>query len=57
MIKQPALAEELYAYVLYEWLKLFFFREVDDEEIMQLQSAEIADWLALTALLEQKLPR
>ncbi len=43
------------------------FREVDDEGLMQLQSAEIADWLALlkrqpalaasVALLEQKLPR
>lgn len=42
------------------------FREVDDEGLIQLQSAEIADWLALlkrqpalaasVALLEQKLP-
>ncbi len=42
-----------------------FFREVDDEGLIQLQSAEIADWLALlkrqpalaasVALLEQKI--
>lgn len=65
MIKQPALAQEQYACV-YAWLALLFFREVDDEGLIQLQSAEIADWLALlkrqpalaasVALLEQKLP-
>ncbi|WP_186793191.1 molecular chaperone TorD family protein, partial [Salmonella enterica] len=47
------------------WLALLFFREVDDEGLIQLQSAEIADWLALlkrqaalaasVALLEQKI--
>ncbi|EHV0732362.1 molecular chaperone TorD [Salmonella enterica] len=46
MIKQPALAQEQYACV-YAWLALLFFREVDDEGLIQLQSAEIADWLAL----------
>lgn len=64
MIKQPALAQEQYACV-YAWLALLFFREVDDEGLIQLQSAEIADWLALlklqpalaasVALLEQKI--
>ncbi|EKE5790366.1 molecular chaperone TorD [Salmonella enterica] len=64
MIKQPALAQEKYACV-YAWLALLFFREVDDEGLIQLQSAEIADWLALlkrqaalaasVALLEQKI--
>lgn len=64
MIKQPALAQEEYACV-YAWLALLFFREVDDEGLIQLQSAEIADWLALlkrqpalaasVALLEQKI--
>ncbi|HCM1915121.1 TPA: molecular chaperone TorD [Salmonella enterica subsp. salamae serovar 28:r:e,n,z15] len=64
MIKQPAIAQEQYACV-YAWLALLFFREVDDEGLMQLQSAEIADWLALlkrqpglaasAALLEQKI--
>ncbi|ECH2153392.1 molecular chaperone TorD [Salmonella enterica] len=64
MIKQPALAQEQYACV-YAWLVLLFFREVDDEGLIQLQSAEIADWLALlkrqaalaasVALLEQKI--
>ncbi|ASO61554.1 molecular chaperone TorD [Salmonella enterica subsp. arizonae] len=64
MIKQPALAQEQYACV-YAWLALLFFREVDDEGLMQLQSAEIADWLALlkrqpaltasVAQLEQKI--
>lgn len=64
MIKQPALAQEQYACV-YTWLALLFFREVDDEGLIQLQSAEIADWLALlkrqpalaasVALLEQKI--
>lgn len=64
MIKQPALAQEQYA-CLYAWLALLFFREVDDEGLIQLQSAEIADWLALlklqpalaasVALLEQKI--
>ena len=63
MIKQPALAQEQYACV-YAWLALLFFREVDDEGLIQLQSA-IADWLALlkrqpplaasVALLEQKI--
>ncbi|SUH01055.1 chaperone protein TorD [Salmonella enterica subsp. enterica] len=46
MNKQPALAQEQYACV-YAWLALLFFREVDDEGLIQLQSAEIADWLAL----------
>ncbi|EBH5221904.1 molecular chaperone TorD [Salmonella enterica] len=64
MIKQPAFAQEQYACV-YAWLALLFFREVDDEGLIQLQSAEIADWLALlklqpalaasVALLEQKI--
>ncbi|CEC01860.1 TorD protein [Salmonella enterica subsp. enterica serovar Paratyphi A] len=64
MIKQPALAQEQYACV-YAWLALLFFREVDDEGLIQLQSAETADWLALlkrqpalaasVALLEQKI--
>ncbi|EIJ7669306.1 molecular chaperone TorD [Salmonella enterica] len=64
MIKQPALAQEQYACV-YAWLALLFFREVDDEGLIQLQSAKIADWLALlkrqpalaasVALLEQKI--
>ncbi|EJD2500682.1 molecular chaperone TorD [Salmonella enterica] len=64
MIKQPALAQEQYACV-YAWLALLFFREVDDEGLIQLQSAEIADWLAQlkrqpalaasVALLEQKI--
>lgn len=64
MIKQPALAQEQYACV-YAWLALLFFREVDDEGLIQLQSAESADWLALlkrqpalaasVALLEQKI--
>ncbi|EGJ0847608.1 molecular chaperone TorD [Salmonella enterica] len=55
MIKQPALAQEQYACV-YAWLALLFFREVDDEGLIQLQSAEIADWLAASvALLEQKI--
>ncbi|ELO1491375.1 molecular chaperone TorD [Salmonella enterica] len=64
MIKQQALAQEQYACV-YAWLALLFFREVDDEGLIQLQSAEIADWLALlkrqpalaasVALLEQKI--
>ncbi|EKP8522568.1 molecular chaperone TorD [Salmonella enterica] len=64
MIKQPALAQEQYACV-YAWLALLFFREVDDEGLIQLQSAEIADWLALlkrqaalaasVELLEQKI--
>ncbi|EDX4032524.1 molecular chaperone TorD [Salmonella enterica subsp. enterica serovar 4,[5],12:b:-] len=64
MIKQPALAQEQYACV-YAWLALLFFREVDDEGLIQLQSEEIADWLALlklqpalaasVALLEQKI--
>ncbi|EAA2617326.1 molecular chaperone TorD [Salmonella enterica] len=64
MIKQPALAQEQYACV-YAWLALLFFREVDDEGLIQLQSAEIAYWLALLkrqpalaasmALLEQKI--
>ncbi|EHG6611906.1 molecular chaperone TorD [Salmonella enterica subsp. enterica serovar 4,[5],12:b:-] len=64
MIKQPALAQEQYACV-YAWLALLFFREVDDEGLIQLQSAEIADWLSLlklqpalaasVALLEQKI--
>ncbi|MBH0505543.1 molecular chaperone TorD [Salmonella enterica] len=64
MIKQPALAQEQYACV-YAWLALLFFREVDDEGLIQLQSAEIADRLALlkrqpalaasVALLEQKI--
>ncbi|HIF2186225.1 TPA: molecular chaperone TorD [Salmonella enterica] len=64
MIKQPALAQEQYACV-YAWLALLFFREVDDEGLIQLQSAEFADWLALlkrqpalaasVALLEQKI--
>ncbi|EGF4902295.1 molecular chaperone TorD [Salmonella enterica subsp. enterica serovar Bredeney] len=64
MIKQPALAQEQYACV-YAWLALLFFREVDDEGLIQLQSAEIAGWLALlkrqpalaasVALLEQKI--
>ncbi|EJD7635305.1 molecular chaperone TorD [Salmonella enterica] len=64
MIKQPALAQEQYACV-YAWLALLFFREVDDEGLIQLQSSEIADWLALlkrqaalaasVALLEQKI--
>ncbi|EKA2780345.1 molecular chaperone TorD [Salmonella enterica] len=64
MTKQPALAQEQYACV-YAWLALLFFREVDDEGLIQLQSAEIADWLALlkrqaalaasVALLEQKI--
>ncbi|MGK7572968.1 molecular chaperone TorD, partial [Salmonella enterica] len=64
MNKQPALAQEQYACV-YAWLALLFFREVDDEGLIQLQSAEIADWLALlkrqpalaasVALLEQKI--
>lgn len=64
MIKQPALAQEQYACV-YAWLAILFFREVDDEGLIQLQSAEIADWLALlkrqhalaasVALLEQKI--
>ncbi|EHF2405756.1 molecular chaperone TorD [Salmonella enterica] len=64
MIKQPALAQEQYACV-YAWLALLFFREVDDEGLIQLQSAEIADWLARlkrqpalaasVALLEQKI--
>ncbi|EHC85782.1 Functional role page for Chaperone protein TorD [Salmonella enterica subsp. enterica serovar Senftenberg str. A4-543] len=38
MIKQPALAQEQYACV-YAWLALLFFREVDDEGLIQLQSA------------------
>ncbi|ECJ5718280.1 molecular chaperone TorD [Salmonella enterica] len=64
MNKQPALAQEQYACV-YAWLALLFFREVDDEGLIQLQSAEIADWLAQlkrqpalaasVALLEQKI--
>ncbi|EIQ5597893.1 molecular chaperone TorD [Salmonella enterica] len=64
MIKPPALAQEQYACV-YAWLALLFFREVDEEGLRQLQSAEIADWLALlkrqptltasVALLEQKI--
>lgn len=66
MVKQITLAQEQYACV-YAWLALLFFREVDEEGLRQLQSAEIADWLALlkrqpdlaasVALVEQKLPR
>ncbi|EHC65652.1 Chaperone protein TorD [Salmonella enterica subsp. enterica serovar Mississippi str. A4-633] len=46
MIKQPALAQEQYACV-YAWLALLFFREVDDEGLIQLQSAEIAELIQL----------
>ncbi|VDZ75753.1 TorD protein [Salmonella bongori] len=64
MVKQITLAQEQYACV-YAWLALLFFREVDEEGLRQLQSAEIADWLALlkrqpdlaasVALVEQKI--